>query len=50
MCEWEHQYCEYKGLEFIIHYEGDGHLMFDVDYKGELFLLDLEDTMEVVEQ
>lgn len=45
--EWEHQYCEYKGLEFIIHDEGDGHLMFDVDYKGELFILDLGFELEV---
>ena len=49
MCEWEYQYCTYNGLEFIIHHEGDGYLMFDVDYHGELFLLDLGDEMEVVE-
>ena len=50
MCEWEHQYCEYKGLEFIIHNESeDQELMFDVDYKGELFLLDLIEEYEVVE-
>jgi hypothetical protein len=48
MCEWEHQYCEYQGLEFIIHHDGDG-LCFDVDYKGELFLLDLGEELEVVE-
>lgn len=46
MCNWEHQYCEYHGLEFIIHYDGDG-LCFDVDYHGELFLLDLGDELEV---
>ena len=40
MCEWEYQYCEYNGLEFIIHHESeDTGLMFDIDYKGELFLL-----------
>ena len=49
MCEWEYQYCTYNGLEFIIHNEGDNELMFDVDYKGELFLLDLGTEMEVVE-
>ena len=49
MCEWEHQYCEYNGLEFIIHHESNGYLMFDVDYKGELFLLDLGEHFEVVE-
>jgi hypothetical protein len=49
MPEWEHQYCTYKGLEFIIHYEGDDYLMFDVDYKDELFLLDLGGRFEVVE-
>lgn len=49
MCEWEYQYYDYNGLEFIIHNEGDNELMFDTDYKGELFLLDLGDEMEVVE-
>jgi hypothetical protein len=49
MPEWEHQYCTYKGLEFIIHCEGDDYLMFDVDYHGELFLLDLGRHFEVVE-
>jgi metal-dependent hydrolase (beta-lactamase superfamily II) len=48
MCEWEHQYCNYKGLEFIMHYDGET-LLFDTDYKGELFLLELEDGFEVVE-
>ena len=47
MCEWEYEYCTYKGLEFIIHHEGDDGLMFDVDYKGELFLLDLQSEFEV---
>ena len=50
MCEWEYTYCTYKGLEFIIHHEGNGTiLMFDVDYRGELFLLDLGEQMEVTE-
>ena len=48
MCEWEYQYCTYKGLEFIIHHEGD-ELLFDVDCKGEFFLLDLGEHFEVVE-
>jgi hypothetical protein len=48
MPEWEHQYCTYKGLEFIIHHDGD-MLCFDVDYHGELFLLDLGGHFEVVE-
>ena len=48
MCEWEYQYCEYHGLEFIIHHEGD-ELLFDVDCKGEFFLLDLGEHFEVVE-
>ena len=52
--EWEYKYCEYKGLEFIIHYDDEldeelkEELLFDVDYKGELFLLDLGDKLEVV--
>ena len=47
MCDWEYKYCTYKGLEFIIHHNPDG-LMFDVDYKGELLLIDTIDEMEVV--
>ena len=47
MCDWEYKYCEYKGLEFIIHHNSDG-LMFDVDYKHELLLIDTIDEMEVV--
>lgn len=49
MCEWEYTYCQYKGLEFIIHHEGDDDLMFDVDYRGELFILDLGFELEVTE-
>ncbi len=46
MSEWEYQYDYINGLEFIIHYDGD-QLCFDVDYKGELFLLDLGEELEV---
>lgn len=48
MCEFDYKYCEYNGLEFIIHHLGD-ELLFDVDYKGDLLLLDLGDDYEVVE-
>ena len=47
MCEWDYKYCEFEGLEFIIHNNGEDDLMFDVDYKGELFLLDLTNKYEV---
>ena len=40
---WEYKYHECcNGLEFIVTETGDG-LEFDVDYKGELLLLDLGD-------
>ena len=49
MCqEWEYNYCTYKGLEFIIHNEDGNELMFDINYKGQLLLLDLGDEMEIV--
>ena len=46
MCDWDHQYCTYKGLEFVIH-QFEGKLYFDVDYKGEFLLIDTDDGMEV---
>ena len=48
--EWEHTYCRWNGLEFIIQYAKDDlgdKLLFDIDYKGELFILDLGDRLEV---
>lgn len=44
---WNYKYCEKNGLEFVIHYQGE--LYFDIDYKDDIFILDLGDRYEVVE-
>ena len=51
MCnEWEYQYHECNGLKFIIHSDGEqDNLMFDIDYKNDLLLLDYGDEYEVVD-
>lgn len=46
MCEYEHTYHKCNGLEFIIH-SCKGRLLFDVDYRGELLVIDLGDEYEV---
>ena len=48
MSEWDYKYCEQDGLEFVIHYF-EGEFYFDVDYKDDLFILDLGDEYEVEE-
>lgn len=49
MCnEWDYEYCEKNGLEFVIHYI-EGELYFDTDYKDDIFLLDLGNRYVLVE-
>lgn len=48
MCEWDYKYCEKDGLEFVIHHF-EGELYFDIDYKDDLFLLDLGNRYDIAE-
>ena len=47
MCDYDYTYhkCN-NGLEFVLH-SCKGELLFDVDYKDELLLIDLGDEYEV---
>ena len=46
MCDYDYTYHECKGLEFVLHSCKD-ELLFDVDYQGELLLIDLGPEYEV---
>ena len=46
MCDYDYTYHECKGLEFVLHSCKD-KLLFDVDYQGELLLIDLGPEYEV---
>lgn len=46
MNDGDYTYCEYDGLEFVLHICKD-ELLFDVDYNGKFLLLDFGEEYEV---
>ena len=46
MTDCDYTYHECEDLSFIIHFFAD-ELLFDVDYRGELLVIDLGDEYEV---
>ncbi len=46
MCDYDYTYHECNDLKFVIH-SCKGRLLFDIDYKNELLLIDLGPEYEV---